>query len=164
MSNSVLNVKSIVGAFNQEALVLWAFSVIVKRQPSRRFVSSSRTYPGRHLVTCQHDPRPTTRNNELLRYKTPRSPSVLLFPVRGSSLATLGMQEAATATTGPPRHQSSHLPFTSFNPKSFRQVKLCSFWKSECETAKYTCTMYIIVYYINHKWLSNNICYNFQAT
>ena len=55
VSISVLNMKLIVGAFNQEALV-GAFTMIVKRQPSRRFVSSSRTYSGRHLVTCQHDP------------------------------------------------------------------------------------------------------------
>ena len=37
----VLNVKAVVGAFNQEKVLLRAFSVIVKLQNLRRFVASS---------------------------------------------------------------------------------------------------------------------------
>ena len=41
--HSVLNVKVLVGAFNQWRALVWAFSVNVKLQTSRRFVSSSNT-------------------------------------------------------------------------------------------------------------------------
>ena len=43
---SVLNVKALVGAFNQEEALLGAFCVIVKLQSSRRFVSSSSSQSG----------------------------------------------------------------------------------------------------------------------
>ena len=40
VQHSVINVKVLVGAFNQEKALVGAFSLIVKLQNSRRFVSS----------------------------------------------------------------------------------------------------------------------------
>ena len=63
--NSVLNVKNLVGAFNQEKALVGTFSAIIKLQSLRRFVCSShqqrlvqgaRLVPGRGLLSgggCQ---------------------------------------------------------------------------------------------------------------
>ena len=44
-SDSVLNVKTLVGTSNQEKAIAGAFSVIIQLQASRRFVSSSILLP-----------------------------------------------------------------------------------------------------------------------
>ena len=57
VKHSILNVKALVGAFNQEKALVGAFSVIVKS--SRTFVWSSSRYPSQIISRDHHTSRVT---------------------------------------------------------------------------------------------------------
>ena len=58
--NRFLNVKALVGTFKKENVLVWAFSVIVKLQPSRRFVDGSTAQPQHTSTRKQYRTNTTT--------------------------------------------------------------------------------------------------------